>query len=137
MPAVGRKPKPEDQRRNQSRPVHDWIEVLDVPYDGPIPNPGRLPARTQTWWDVTSHMPHCVLWDESDWQFAVDTAQIHAAWTRKGSSSLVAELRLRGVRLGLTWDARRDLRIRYVSGVTEKEDPAPVSLEDRRRELQS
>lgn len=136
MPAPGRKPKPEDQRRNRSRPVHDWVEVLDAPYEGPTPNIGRLPARTKAWWATISRMPHCVIWTEADWLFAVETAHVHAEWVRSKKSSLVAEMRLREVRLGVTWDARRDLRIRYVSGVVEAEDPEPVSLDERRRELQ-
>jgi hypothetical protein len=110
--------------------------VLDVLYDGEVPNPGRLPARTKTWWETVSTMPHCILWDASDWQFAVDTAHVHAEWVRTKKSSLAVELRQREKLLGLTWDARRDLRIRYVSGVSEAEDPTPVSLQERRRELQ-
>lgn len=136
MPAVGRKPKPEDQRRNRSRPAIDWIEVLDAPYEGPTPSIGRMPARTKTWWLVVSRMPHCVLWDASDWQFAVETAYIHAEWVKTRRAGFIGELRQREKLLGMTWDARRDLRIRYVSGVTETEDPQPVSLEARRRELQ-
>ena len=31
---------PEDQRRNRSRPAHDWIEVLDAPYEGEVPSLG-------------------------------------------------------------------------------------------------
>jgi hypothetical protein len=135
MPAVGRKPKPEDQRRNRSQPAHEWLDVLDAPYDGPVPSIGRVAARTKQWWAVVSSMPHCVLWDPSDWQFAVDTALVHAEWAKTKKSSLAVELRQREKLLGLTWDARRDLRIRYVTGIIEDEAPKPVSIEDRRREL--
>lgn len=31
MPVAGRKPKPEDQRRNRQQPRHDWQEFPDVP----------------------------------------------------------------------------------------------------------
>lgn len=136
MPATGRKPKPEDQRRNKSRPVHDWIEVLDTPYEGPVPAVGRLPTRTKTWWTAITSMPHCVIWDASDWQFAVDTAHVHASWVREGKSGDAVELRQREKILGTTWDARRDLRIRYVSGVAEESGSAPVSIDERRRALQ-
>lgn len=133
---AGRKPKPEDQRRNRSQPTHDWIDVLDVPYEGPTPSIGRAPQRTKDWWLVVSRLPHAVLWAPSDWQFAVDTALVHALWVRTGKSSLAVELRQREKKLGMTWEDRRDLRIRYVAGVAEDEGPKPVSLEERRRELE-
>ena len=136
MPATGRKPKPEDQRRNKSRPVHDWIEVLDAPYDGPVPAVGRLPARSKTWWTAITSMPHCIIWDASDWQFAVDTAHVHANWVREGKAGDAVELRQREKILGTTWDARRDLRIRYVSGVADESEPKPVSIDERRRAVQ-
>jgi len=136
MPAPGRKPKPEDQRRNQNKPMVDWVLVPEIPYDGPRPSLGRVPAKTKRWWDTVSTMPHCSLWSEADWQFAVGTAQVHQAWIEKGAAGFATELRQREKLLGLTWDARRDLRIRYVP-VGEVEEPEkPVSLDERRRELQ-
>lgn len=136
MPAVGRKPKPEDQRRNRHQPVNEWLDVLDVPYDGPVPKVGSVPARTKRWWAVVSSMPHCVLWDASDWQFAVDTAHVHAAWVKDSALAAASELRQREKLLGMTWDARRDLRIRYVQGVTEETEPPPISIDERRRRLE-
>ena len=136
MPSVGRKPKSELERRNRHQPVNDWLEVLNLPYDGPVPDPGRLPARTRRWWAVVSVMPHCVLWEPSDWLFALETAQVHAAWVRTGQATLGSEMRRREGMLGLTWEQRRDLRIRYVDGVEEEEAPTPVSIADRRREMQ-
>jgi hypothetical protein len=32
MPVTGRKPKPEDQRRNPNKPRYEWTEVDDVPF---------------------------------------------------------------------------------------------------------
>ena len=135
MGLAGRKPKPEDQRRNRNPPVHEWIEIEDVPYHGPAPMlPARYrtieddsnnhqvrlkwPARTQRWWAVISAMPHCVLWTPADWQFALDVAEIHARFV-EGSNG--TELRIREKLLGTTLDARRDLRIRYVPA---REEPA-------------
>ena len=37
MPVPGRKPKPESQRRNHHPLGHDWVDVPDVPFDGPAP----------------------------------------------------------------------------------------------------
>lgn len=128
MPIAGRKPKPRDQIRHRVPPVHDWTEVVDEPYRGPAPLlPPRYrtieddaanhsirikwPARTQKWWAIVSAMPHCVLWTDADWQFALDTAECHARFVEGGSG---AELRQREKIIGTTADARRDLRIRYV-----------------------
>ena len=79
-------------------------------------------------------MPHCAIWEESDWQFAIDTAYIHEDWTLSGQGG--SELRMRCKILGVTQDDRRALRIRYVSGVPVEEAAVPVSIEQRRRELQ-
>jgi hypothetical protein len=148
MAVVGRKPKPEDQRRNKNKHV-DWIEVVDVPFeDAPrfpkyrglslldgteIPVP--WPKATKRWWRVVSHMPHCILWDESDWQFALDTALVAAAF-HEGKMTQAVELRNREKILGLTLDARRDLRIRYVEAVAEQERPAIAAIEDYRRSIE-
>ncbi len=128
MAVSGRKPKVAEERRNRMPAAHDWIEVEDIPYHGPaplLPNRYRTmaeddetrqvrlkwPARTQRWWAVISAMPHCVLWTDADWQFALDVAEIHARFV-EGSNG--TELRIREKLLGTTLDARRDLRIRYV-----------------------
>jgi hypothetical protein len=142
VPVTGRKPKPEDQRRNHHKPTYEWVEVPDVPFKGAPklaprqPNGEAWPTRTKQWWAAVSSMPHCVLWTETDWQYAFDTALV-AAKFHNGEMRMAAELRNREKLLGNTFDSRRDLRIRYV-------DPAPAesvptgkvsSLEDRRRRL--
>lgn len=58
-------------------------------------------------------MPHCIIWDSSDWQFAMDTAYVAAAFHR-GNIKAATELRQREKIMGTTVDSRRDLRIRYV-----------------------
>lgn len=113
MPVAGRKPKPDGQKRNRVKPVHDWTEVIDVPFDTDRKPPGRLRKRTADWWAGVSSMPHCVLWSESDWQFAMDTALLHQAFVG-GDVRLAGEIRMREKVMGTTMDARRDLRIRYV-----------------------
>ena len=122
MPVAGRKPKPDGQKRNRVKPVHDWDEVIDVPFEGRRLS-FRARKRTAEWWAGVSTMPHCVLWSESDWQFALDTALLHAEFDR-GEVKLAAELRMREKVMGTTVDFRRDLRIRYVSAGAE---PAEVT----------
>ncbi len=157
MPVRGRKPKDESTKRNRVKPVHDWIEIADEPYVGPVPV--KLPAKrvlsspdgpyevavhpmTRQWWRTVSSMPHAVLWTAADWQFALATALV-ADDFHHGRTGAAVELRQREKILGVTGDARRDLRIRYVPAV--EDDPAeplaagpPASvtrLSDRRKRL--
>jgi hypothetical protein len=124
---TGRKPKDEAERRNRMPAVHDWTEVDDVPYSGVAPKlPTRYrldpetgvsmraswPEATKRWWAVVSKMPHCTLWTATDWEFALQTAEVHARFTEGTNGT---ELRIREKLLGTTLDARRDLRIRYVT----------------------
>lgn len=138
MARPGTKPKPEDQRRNPTnRALVDWVQVVDKPYAGKVP---RLPwtpmPETKRWWQVVTKMPHCVLWDDGDWQFAVDTAHVHEVFLKTGQINAASELRQREKLMGMTWDARRDLRIKYVEAVEDDSENAPVSIADRRRELE-
>lgn len=43
VPVAGRKPKPEDQRRNRVKPRHDWTEYPDLPHHGGPPLPLLTP----------------------------------------------------------------------------------------------
>ena len=147
MPVPGRKEKPAEERRNRMPPTHEWTEVERIPYDGPAPRlPQRWgvdpeegirvrlqwPARTRRWWDVVSAMPHCILWTDADWEFALEVAEVHARFIEGANGS---ELRIREKILGLTMDARRDLRIRYVDPKPETTRAAGVTNLDDYRDL--
>ena len=128
MPIRGRKPKPPGEIVHWNKPTHDWTEIERVPFTGGPPLPasrpnGRpWPTWTKARWGVWRRMPHCVLWEESDWLFAIDTLEIAAKFHEQGRMGLAAELRTRERILGTTVDYRRDLRIRYV----DPRPPAPV-----------
>lgn len=135
MAVVGAKPKEDrSQIRHRHPPTQEWIEVEDVPFDGAPPLPARddprfagdkpthlmdqsgiWPRSTLRWWRVISTAPHAILWTADDWEYAVATAEAHARFAEgwKGCAS-GAELRMREKLLGMTMDARRDLRIRYI-----------------------
>lgn len=152
MPISGAKPSGRPTV-NRNKPTYEWTTLPAVPYDGPKP---ELPTfrqvmvkngevvvvpiedRTREWWQAVSAMPHCSLWIESDWQFALDTAMVHASAVY-GSVTAAAELRQREKVLGTTVDARRDLRIRYVDEQNQEVAeviPSPVTkLDDRRSRL--
>lgn len=143
-------PKPTGKAVAQGRAKVETTDVLNVPYNGPKP---ELPLERKTmlkngdiiivpigeetvaWWNRVTAMPHCVLWSESDWQFCLDTAKVHSA-AQNGSMPAITELRQREKILGTTWEARRDLRIRYVEPEADKPELSPVaSMDDRRKKL--
>lgn len=126
MPPRGAHPKPEGQAVTRNPKVIDWIDVPDVPFAGgpklPATQPDGLPwprgiARR---WKVWSTMPHCVIWSESDWQFALDTLVIAARFDVSATTTDAAEMRNREKVMGTTMDYRRALRIRYI-------DPASLA----------
>ena len=138
MAVPGRKPKPQGQARHRVPPRTEWVEVVAIPFDGDVPKlPGRRggwPARTKRKWGVWSRMPHCVLWTDSDWDFAVDSLEI-AAQFHEGNGARAKELRDREKVLGTTMEYRRDLRIRYVEP-PEQETVTDVSnINDYRNRL--
>lgn len=149
MPVTG--PKPSGRPLASKMPHKtEWTDVPDLPYQGEKPelptsrlvmNPkGELEEfpiepRTRDWWEAISTMPHCILWKKSDWQFAVDTAMVHADACH-GKTTAMGELRQREKIMGTTVDARRDLRIRYVEPQDETPQIALVaSIDERRQKL--
>jgi len=153
MPVSGAKPSGRPTV-NRNQPTHDWTIISASPYTGPRP---ELPLtrqimvkngevvvvpvedRTRDWWRAISSMPHCILWIDADWAFALDTAMVHAS-SVYGSVTAAAELRQRERILGSTLDARRDLRLKYVddSGEEVAETAVPTNvtaLESRRARL--
>lgn len=143
MPVRGQKPKPAHLKRNRM-PVLEFTEVPNVPnelapalpkwsrryrpiWEKDAPQPRDWPEATRRWWGTISRMPHAALWQPSDWQFAYDTALVAAAF-HCGQVRFAKELRDREKILGTTFDARRDLRIRYIEPGTGKEsDPAETA----------
>lgn len=119
MTVTGRKPKPAGQAVNRSKPVHEWTEVPNVPFEGGPDLPElradgrRWPERTRAKWDAWRSMPHCKLWGRAEWDFALDSIEL-ASLMHDGETKLATELRNRERVLGTTLDFLRDLRIRYV-----------------------
>ena len=141
MPVSGAKPNEGRPVRHRVKPVHQWVEVEDKPFRGRRPLPpaqpdGRpWPEATRQWWRVISRMPHCRLWGPGDWQFALDTALLAAAF-HGGDIKQAVELRQREKVMGTTFDARRDLRIRYVEPLPKEERLGVTAIEEYRRRLQ-
>lgn len=131
MAGIGRGRLPEPDRsvvRNRKVPLPN-NDIPNVPFE---PGKKRMlppltqrqdplgegwPIATYNWWRALRIMPHCKLWSETDWHYAITTAWIHRRiW--QGDHKLAGELRQRERAMGCTDEARRGLRIRYV-------DPEP------------
>lgn len=115
----GRKPL-EDRSGVRNRvPVKQWTEVPNVPYlEGRkhrLPGPAEIwHEQTRKWWGSLRTMPHCILWEETDWQFALTTALLHNLCWSGEDIKKSGELRMRERLMGLTAESRVDMRIRYV-----------------------
>ena len=125
----GTAPKDQKTGRYQNVTGAGWTDVRDVPYQGTTPsNPWVMEdPYLSKWWDTLCSMPHCILWNESDWQYALDTSLMKARFydgTKAPNAAVLTELRKREEAMGMTYDARLKLRIRYV----------PVPEDEQKRE---
>ena len=59
-------------------------------------------------------MPHCCLWHDSDWEFALDAALVADEFYRTGKTAWASELRHWERVMAVTMDDRRSQRIVYV-----------------------
>lgn len=140
--------EPREQSRYRASNTTGWTDVPNVPFTSLTP---VLPTKkghkwypeVQAWWKIVRRMPHCVLWTETDWQFALETAFLKQDWWSDYYSGTVyttksVEVRRREDQMGTTVEARRKLRIRYtdVEAASEQStDGTVASLDDRRRRL--
>jgi hypothetical protein len=130
------------RRTNKPTEGAEWRQVEDVPHDGPAlgprarsaeyaqDKPAELggtpmvdwPQATLDWWEDVRTMPHAALWSPAEWRTARAAAETHARFVEgwKGCAT-GAELRQREKLLGMTYDALRDQRIRYVPAKTKDE----------------
>lgn len=131
---AGRPLKAQGQAVTRHKPVHDWDDIENTPFSGPVPV--KLPTKTirtlpfggtedlpinpmtRQWWRIVTRMPHCRLWTESDWEYCLATA-IVADRFFYGNQTMATELARRERVMGVTVDSRRALRIRY-------KEPAPM-----------
>lgn len=133
MPVTGRPPKPRGQAVNR-HPTLEFTEVPNVPFSKPPKLPDRQtgkpwPMGCLKKWKAWSTMPHCALWDDTDWDFALDSLEVAAKMIESNfDTRITAELRCRQKVMGTTFDFRRDIRVRYVEPKTEL--PKAAGAED-------
>lgn len=114
-------------------PNAEWTDVPNLPYQGPSPNLPKLRGRqkwhelVEQWWENLRHMPHCITWTETDWQFALETALMKQQFwldyqAGEMKTTAATEIRRREDQIGTTSEARRKLRIRYVDVAPDEVD---------------
>jgi hypothetical protein len=106
---AGRGPAPKDPSRrvrHGGKGQPDWT-VLQFESAAPpdLPDDHDWPLQTRKWWVTWVHSPQADLMGQSDWQFLLDTAKIHAEFWA-GNLSVGAELRLRVAKFGATVEDR-------------------------------
>jgi hypothetical protein len=130
------RPGPQPKTTRHGHGGAGWIDVPNVPYDGPgsardLPEIQGLAwfPQVEAWWEVIRVMPHCDLWEASDWLFAIETALLKNHYMAEFFGGVVhatmaTEIRRREDQMGTTMEARRKLGIRYV-------DPAETKTEEQ------
>lgn len=136
MAGRGAAPKPVLQSADKQRRRDEITTKLaaDGIRRGPDLPEGDWPQRTVEWWETLRVSPMAQTWVDADWSFLLDTAAIHAEFSR-GDLKLAGELRLRVSQLGVTPDARLRLRMQVDSEVKEPAAQSPTPSPDRRRRL--
>lgn len=117
---AGNRAEPDRTSVRNRVPLKAYHDIPNVPFHlgrkrmlPVLPDGVAWPTATYNWWRALRVMPHCLLWTDTDWQYAATTAWIHKqVWA--GDFKLAAELRMRERSMGCTDEARRGLRIRYV-----------------------
>ena len=71
-----------------------------------LPDTADWPEQTLTWFDSWRDSPRTDSWDDSQWQYLIDTALVHAEIWGSGNTAMMGELRSRESYMGLTFDAR-------------------------------
>ncbi len=147
MAGVGRPPKDPDKRARGNRAP----EVTEIVSDGklygpPLPRLGfnmmqkvrgekgwisvpanaTWPEQTKRWWNTWRRSPQAKTHTETDWDFLLETAVLHAQFWL-GDNSVAAELRLRVAKFGATPEDRQRLRIRVTEAKPDAASPVEPS----------
>ena len=114
---AGRGPTPKDPKRRargaRSEPTGVTTIIFAPGVQPELPDEIDWPERTRGWWGMWAASPLSQHFMESDWDFLLDTALLHAAVWGAGDFSKLPELRLRVAKFGQTPEDRARLRIQF------------------------
>lgn len=113
---AGRGPAPKDPRR-RARTNADPVATTTIRFEQgrqpDLPNDIEWPERTQEWWAMWGRSPLAEHFMESDWDFLLDTALLHAFVWGMSDLTKLPELRVRVAKFGATPEDRARLRIQF------------------------
>jgi hypothetical protein len=136
MAGRGPAPKPVLQRETRTRQREESSSrvAADGAVRGPALPAGDWPERTLAWWQTWRTSPLAQTFTDTDWDFLVDTALLHAEmWG--GNLAVAAELRIRQAKFGATPEDRMRLKIIVDTDITDAKSPSATVPSDRKRRL--
>lgn len=129
---AGKGPAPKD-RSKRARRNDDGIVPVVLPFtraeQPDLPGGGvNWPTRTREWWAKWADAAQAQIFTESDWEFLLETALLHARfWS--GELSHAGEIRLRVAKFGATPEDRQRLRMEFAE---DKPTPTPSRSDPNR-----
>jgi hypothetical protein len=136
MAGRGAAPKPVLSRANDQARRDAAIAKIssDNVLRGPALPSGDWPDRTKSWWKTWRTSPMAQTFGQTDWDFLLDTALLHAEmWN--GNLSVAAELRIRMAKFGATPEDRMRLKISIDTEADAAKETVQAMPTDRRRRL--
>jgi len=137
---AGRGPAPKQVRSRPNDTARRDAQVQFLTPDdlirGPeLPESIAWPDQTHKWWETWRRSPLSQSFTETDWDFLLDTAMLHALYWQ-GETNVAAELRLRVAKFGATPEDRMRLKVQIdVDGAKPKAASRESSVDRRRRLL--
>lgn len=131
---AGRGPAPKDptkRARRNSDPIPTTTIRFERGAQPELPAEYDWPTPTRAWWDNWAKAPQAEHFMQTDWDFLLDTALVHAeVWS--GNNERAGELRLRVSKLGATAEDRARLRLAFAEA-DEKDAARPAGSTARER----
>ncbi|MER7169156.1 hypothetical protein ABT336_24230 [Micromonospora sp. NPDC000207] len=131
---AGRGPAPKDpgkRARRNADPVPTTTIRFERGEQPDLPGDYLWPEQTRVWWANWSRAPQAEHFMQTDWDFLLDTALIHAElWA--GNAAVAGELRLRVSKVGSTAEDRARLRISFAEA-DERDAARPAGSAARER----
>lgn len=134
---AGRGPAPKDPSKRARRNA-DPIPTTTIRFERgeqpELPDQYDWPEPTRAWWDNWAKAPQAEHFMQTDWDFLLDTALVHAeVWS--GNNERAGELRLRVSKLGATAEDRARLRLAFAEADEKEARPAGSSARERYADL--
>lgn len=128
---AGRGPAPKATRTRETDDKRRQAELVSIAADGELrgsdlPEELDWPAATEAWWLGWRESAQASTFTQTDWDFLLDTAVLHAEFWG-GNLSVAGELRLRVAKFGATPEDRARLKLQVEEPAEPKAPPTPAT----------